>query len=112
MPEGHEVVHLQDRFPANVADVDWITTLGRESNWVIISGDPRISRNRHEREVWRQAQLTTFFLARGWMTINFWDQAANFVRWWPRIVEQAHLVQAGAVFEVPIRFGSGKFRQP
>jgi hypothetical protein len=112
VPERHEVVHLRDRFQANAPDVDWITALGQEGAWVIISGDPRISKNRHEREVWRQAQLTTFFLAKGWMTIGFWEQAANLVRWWPKIVEQAHLVQAGAVFEVPIRFGSGKFKQP
>jgi PIN like domain len=110
--EDYDVIHLQERFPADTPDVEWIRTLGQEGDWIVISGDPRISRNRHEREVWRQAQLTTFFLAKGWMNQKIWDQAVILVRWWPRIVEQAKFVQPGAVFEIPIRFGSGKFKQP
>jgi predicted nuclease of predicted toxin-antitoxin system len=49
-PDGHEVRHLRDRFAMNTPDIEWLAALGREGNWVIISADQRIFRNRHERE--------------------------------------------------------------
>lgn len=109
--ENYQVIHLQDQFPPETADIEWISKLGDEGDWIIISGDTRISRNRHEQEVWRQAGLTTFFLAKGWTNQKIWDQAASFVRWWPRIVEVAQFVQPGATFEIPVRYGSGKLKQ-
>ncbi len=50
--------------------------------------------------------MTTFFLAKGWMNHGYWDQAWRLVRWWPRIVEAAQLVDAGAAFELPLQFGA------
>lgn len=105
-PEGHEVVHLRQKFPPNIADTNWIDRLGREGHWVIISGDLRIFKNRHEREAWRSAGLTTFFLAKGWINHRFWDQAWRLVRWWPMIVEVAELFEPGAAFEVPLQYGA------
>ena len=37
-----------------------IPALAGRGPWVIISGDTRIFRSRHLREVWQQAKLTTF----------------------------------------------------
>lgn len=110
-PDGHEVRHLRQKFPESTPDAVWLRQLGDESGWVVISGDMRILRNRHEREVWRQAGLVAFFLARGWLKARYLEQAYRLIQWWPQIVEQAALVEAGAAFEVPLRLGSGKFRQ-
>ena len=109
--EDYDVTHLRQKFSTNTPDIDWIASLAKEGEWTIISGDSRISKNKHEREVWRRAGLTTFFLAPGWMNIGFWEQSSKFVRWWPRIVEQTQFVQPGAVFEIPVRYGGGKFKQ-
>lgn len=105
-PDGHAVEHLRNRFAPNTPDVDWIEKLGSEGRWIILSGDLRIFRNRHEREVWRASGLTAFFLAKGWINHKFWEQAWRMMRWWPVIVEVAQLVQPGAAFEVPLQYGT------
>lgn len=108
--ENHEVEHLRGKFDGATADADWITTLGQEAGWVIVSADRRITRNRHEREALRRAALTTFVLAKSWMHQEFWEKASRLVGWWPDIVKQAELVQPGAIFEVPFK-RTGRFKQ-
>jgi predicted nuclease of predicted toxin-antitoxin system len=71
----HEVVHLKEKFPANTPDDIWMKGLARELDWVIISGDNRITRNPHEVQAWRAAGHTTFFLKPGWTNYSFWVQA-------------------------------------
>lgn len=107
--DGHGVVHLQDRFPRDARDPDWIRALGSESDWVVVSGDTRIVRSVELRKEWRAARLTAFFLAPGWMKVSYWPQIAMLVRWWPRILEQARLVERGTGFEVPFR-APGQFK--
>jgi len=71
-PEGDEVIHLTDRFPANAEDVVWMTALGDEGGWVVISADRRINRNRLEREAWRRSGLVVFFLTSQWQRLRKW----------------------------------------
>jgi PIN like domain len=108
--EGHSVVHLRDRFPPDVTDVEWLTTRGQEGNWIIVSGDLRIIENRHERAAWLEGKLTAFFLKPGWMNQPLWIQAWHLIRWWPKIVDQARKVHPGAGFLVPMK--GQKFEQP
>ena len=105
-----KVHHLRERFPPNVADVDWMRTLAEDGDWVIVSGDLRITKNPHGRHAWEATGLTTFFL-KGWMNQSFWLQAANLVRWFPDIMSQAQRVEPGASFIVPFKY-SGRFKQP
>jgi hypothetical protein len=50
-------------------------------------------------------------LTKAWTSHRYWEKAAQVVRWWPRIMEQAGLVEGGAIFEVLWRFsGKGKFK--
>ncbi|QRF57336.1 hypothetical protein [Variovorax paradoxus] len=39
--EGHigEIIHLREKFKAATPDIEWITTLGKEGGWTIISRD-------------------------------------------------------------------------
>lgn len=105
-----EVVHLKDRFPSNISDVEWIETLGREGDWTVVSQD-RLTKNPLEKEALRLSGLTAFILVKGWNSHKHWDKAAQLVRWWPRIMEVNALVAAGAVFEVPWRVtGKGRFK--
>jgi len=98
----HRVVHLSERFPRDTPDASWISSLGREREWVIISGDLRISRSKAELEAWKESGLTAFFLASGWGQMSLWDTAWRIVKWWPLIVRQAQSVRAGAGFVVPV----------
>jgi hypothetical protein len=63
--DDHEVHHLKDRFDRSADDVVWLTDLGREGDWGILSGDHRITKRPHERQVWLDSGLTAFFLAKG-----------------------------------------------
>jgi len=34
----HEITYLAEKFPRDIADVDWIAELSRDGKWVVISG--------------------------------------------------------------------------
>lgn len=105
----HTITHLRERFAPQIADLDWINALASEGDWVIISGDVRISKNRLERQAWLESGLTAFFLAKGWTGLRLWDQAWRLMKWWPEIVAQAERIQAGAGFVIPLK--SSKLEQ-
>ena len=44
------VVHLQDSFPPETIDEEWITEI-KEKGYIVISGDPKIAKNPHERKL-------------------------------------------------------------
>jgi PIN like domain len=81
--EGHKLEHLRERFAPDTPDVNWIRTLGTEGDWVIISGDVRISQNQFERRAWLESGLTAFFLGKGWTTLKLW------MRWTPKFRQLA-----------------------
>ena len=60
----HEVIHLKEKFPQNASDEAWMNGLAKELDWIIISGDNRITKNPHEVQAWRAAGHTTFSLNR------------------------------------------------
>lgn len=108
-PEGHPVYHLTDKFPADTSDIKWVTDLAADGRWSVLTQDRAMARHRLEQEALRRSGLIVFMLARAWNSQQHWNKAAALVRWWPRLVEQASLVQGGAAFEVPWGF-SGKKR--
>ena len=103
LDDQHDVVALRRKFPPDAKDPDWLRELAKERDWVVVSGDPRIARGRHEREAWLQSGLTAFFLEPGWTNLAFWTQASKLIQWWPIIVRQAEAIRAGAGFFVPVR---------
>jgi hypothetical protein len=100
--QGIEVVHLQDRFEPSTPDTEWIPRI-REEGFVIVSGDPRITRNPANREAWLESGLTAFFLADGWAQRRFWVQASELVRWFPVMVETARRCTPGSGFLLPFK---------
>lgn len=98
----HQVVHLKDRFAANTIDETWMAALASESDWVIISRDLQIKKNRHEVEAWRAAGHTTFFLKAGWINLPFWTQAWKFVKCFPEIIAAASNANSGDVIFVSV----------
>ena len=63
--EGVKVVPLREKFLPSVEDRVWLESLGKERNWVILSGDISITRKPHEHLAWQQCGLTAFFLPEG-----------------------------------------------
>ena len=66
LDSDNKILHLKERFPADTIDAIWISALSGEGDWVIISGDVRITRNHGERAAWLESKLLAFFLAKGW----------------------------------------------
>jgi predicted nuclease of predicted toxin-antitoxin system len=60
LSDNHTIVALRDKFPTDISDIDFISALSREGNWIIISGDYRITRNKAERQAFQQSRLTGF----------------------------------------------------
>ena len=109
-PDGIIVEHLRQKFPQDIQDTAWISALSKEVGWSILTQD-RLIKNPLEKEALRVSGLTAFILARTWNHHKYWEKAAQLVRWWPRILEQAELVQPGAAFEIPWKFaGKGKLK--
>jgi hypothetical protein len=100
---GHEVAALRDRFPDNPPDETWLRALGQEGGWAVVTCDASIRRNPGELAAWREAKLTTFFLAKGWSSLQHWAKAAKLVQIWPTIEQSAVSVRAGAAYLVHVK---------
>jgi hypothetical protein len=61
----HEITFLAERFPRDISDIDWIADLSKDGQWVVISGDRRITRNRAEYHAFRNSNLIGLFLSEG-----------------------------------------------
>lgn len=105
--DGHTVTHLRERFQPDTTDAVWIRALGAEKDWVIVSCDLRITKNRAEREAWRESGLSAFFLKDGWANQPLWIYVSRFMHWWPKISAQASMAPLGKGFLVP--FGGQRF---
>lgn len=101
--QQYEIVHLRERFDPATKDADWIPALAKDPEWVIVSGDTRISRSKAERAVWHESGLTAFFMSDDWSQKKFWNQAAELVRWWPTIVLTARQAPSGSGYLVPAK---------
>lgn len=99
--DEHEIIHLATRFNPNAPDIEWISTLGQEGDWIIISGDMRISRNPAERQAWLESGLTAFFFGDAWSRSRYWKKAADLVAWWPDITRYAREHPNGHGYTIP-----------
>jgi hypothetical protein len=99
----HEIVALRDKFAQTIRDVEWIQQLSREGTWVVVSGDRRITRNRAERDAFRNSRLIGFFLAKGLFKSKLTKQAERILALWENIEKVVGVVQSGAMFELPMR---------
>lgn len=100
-PDGPTFLHLTERFSPHVPDPVWITEIGRERDWIILSGDTRISTHPANKRAWHESGLTAFFFGEPWQNENRFKQAEALMRWWPRIVEQAKRTPRGHGFHMP-----------
>jgi hypothetical protein len=107
-PDGHSVTHLRDRFAADTPDVDWLKQLGKEGDWIIISGDVRIARSAHERAAWHVSGLTVFFLKPGWTNIPPLEQHSKLAHCLQEILKTGQKARAGSGFTVSVQ---GKIEQ-
>jgi hypothetical protein len=90
----HEIVFLAERFPRDIS---------KEGQWVVISGDRRITRNRAEYHAFRNSNLIGLFLSEGMYKAPVAKQMERILALWPNIVSVCKTVQGGAMFELPLK---------
>jgi hypothetical protein len=108
MVNAYEIDHtaqhhnFDSRFHEMTTDVEWLTAIGAdEPPWVILSGDGRILKNRAERQVLREVNLTFFCMSRQWMHMRIEEIAWKFIKVWPDIVRTAKVsVTTPKIFEI------------
>jgi hypothetical protein len=96
---GVDARHLQDNFPANTDDVDWLPAIGAKG-WVVVTGDRGISKKPAERKVLEEANVIAVFMAKGFTTKPIFDLVSLFIRWWPEIERAIGRVKPGTALEV------------
>jgi len=98
----HEARALREKFRPDVSDVEWITALSREGQWVVLSGDRRITRNKAEQAAFRASRLIGVFMAPAVFKSSVAKQAERILALWPSMESIAATVAGGAMFELPM----------
>jgi PIN like domain len=95
-------------FQPTTPDEDWFGKLSEGRDWIIISGDTKISRSVHEKQAWQQSKLTVFFLTKGWMNIPPFEQLSKLSHCFPEIVALCEKSQPGSSYNVSVH---GRIKQ-
>jgi hypothetical protein len=95
---GEEVVHLQDKFPEDSADIEWLQYVG-EKGFVLITRDERVRRNPAEIAAIKKFRVATFFL--GGSHLDRCRLIQQVVRNWPRIKELSGRTQPPFAYRIP-----------
>ncbi|MDV3457699.1 hypothetical protein RZN05_11945 [Sphingomonas sp. HF-S4] len=99
----HEVICHRDKFGMQCRlDEEWIPELGREGDWVVLSGDVNIARKRPQRELFFRSNLVGFFPRPAVMELPLAKKAARILSVWERMVGISRDVRPG-VFELQQR---------
>jgi hypothetical protein len=98
----HSFTHLLDKFAPDIKDEDWIRALGREGDWIIMSGDYRIGKSVHEKRAWHESGLTAFFLKKGWTNISPLQQHSKLALLIDEIVSLAERSAPGSGFLISV----------
>ena len=101
--QKYPIVHLREKFEPDTPDTDWISILAREGDWIILSSDPRISRGKAEKAIWKESGLTSFFFSDGWQNKSFWKQVEDLVHWWPDVILEARRASPGTGYLIPVK---------
>lgn len=99
-------VSLRDKFPIDTTDLAWITQLGTEGGWAVVSGDRRITKNKAEKAAWLRTDLVGFFLEPALARLEPREQTWRLIRWLPLIEQQLAIIGGPALFALPVNVTS------
>ncbi len=101
--DGDDIaIPLRDKFAMSARDIDWISALGAEGGWSVISGDLRITKNRVERQAWLSTDLVGFFMEPALARLTPREQTARLLLKLPAIEAQISLISGPALFSLQI----------
>lgn len=80
---------LKAMYPADISDAELFANLSALGGWAVITLDSAIYFKPHQRVVWRQHGVTTFFLVQAWARLKLGDFASRFLGLVPNL-QRAH----------------------
>jgi len=101
---SHRAFHIKDlKCGRHATDVEWIRFLATDGpDWIVITGDDRVYRNKAERAAYRSAGLRGFVLNRAYQKTPM-NQIASVLLWrWPEMLRIAELVGGAALYGLPV----------
>ncbi|MFC0191436.1 PIN-like domain-containing protein [Aureimonas pseudogalii] len=105
----HQVANIRDHFGPGVKDLTWIKSLSDDGEWIVLSADRRITRNKAEMQAFKSSGLIGFFLSKSVYQKPMHRQFMRVLAVWESLEKQATLVRPGAMFEITER--GDRFRQ-
>jgi len=100
--DGIIVEHLNEEFPPDTPDIEWIKKLAKEGGWFVITKDNQIRKRSNERKAWQESHIPVVFLSKSWMDHDFWEIAWRFIRHWPKLKESISRNRKIESFELTI----------
>jgi predicted nuclease of predicted toxin-antitoxin system len=97
---GEDVIHLQDVFPENTDDPEWLEYVG-DQGFFLITRDERVRRRPVELESLLKHKVGAFFL--GGKNLGRCDLIRQLVANWSRIKEEAGKTRPPFAFRIPPR---------
>lgn len=94
---GAQVVVHDDVFPPNTKDIEWLEEAGRRG-WVVLTKDSAIRRNPHEKNMFREAGVRVFALAR--KDLSGQEMAEIFTKALDGMCKRAAAIQSPFVFSI------------
>jgi hypothetical protein len=90
--DGDEVIALREKFGRdNLKDAEWISALGKEGRWAVLSADRRIAKQKPSRELFIGAGLVGFFFPPSLQKEPLYRQASRVIALWPALRDQVRL---------------------
>ena len=102
--DGHLVEALVDQFGrSDISDITWMSQLGTEGGWWILTDDHRIRRNPAELKAFKDANLRGLFLAPAYRKVSTIEKTGRLLMRWSYLEALEPVLAPGSMILVPIR---------
>lgn len=109
--QEHSAHHARDFGLHTKPDIEWMEYLAKTGDdWVVVTGDMRISKNKAERIAFRKANLRGIVLAKGYQKTEMCKVAGIIVANWQTMNALSEALVPPYLCEMPIRI-TDKFKQ-
>lgn len=107
----HSFIHIKDHpiLSQDATDIEWITHLGHEGGWVVLTKDSNITKRPAEKEAFKIAGLTGFFLDKSWSHLKVFLFHSKLAAHMENIIALAEKNPKGKCFR--IRVNSSKIEE-
>ena len=109
--QDHQALHLRELPLQHPKDTEWIEFLSDSGGeWLVVTGDQRIRKNRAEAQAFRRARLRGVVLAPGYQKTPMNRCCAVIVYQWPNLFDTIRRFDPPFMLEMSINF-RGNFKQ-